>query len=570
MKFEELLAQNIDDAVFSVLDVETTGLNAAFNNIIEIGIVKINKGKVMDRFSSLVNPARIIPPFITEFTGISNEDVFDAPLFEDIHSEILEFIKNSVITGHNLSFDLSFLRREFSNCGIEKFQPVTLCTLKLAKRVYPLLKSRSLQNLAYSLKIKNEAAHRALSDAETTGKILYKIIKKLKEDENFETVGELVNYQFTTNQKLNKKPISKKLNNQFAALPDAPGIYYFLNAKDEIIYIGKAKSLRDRIKSYLSSSSPKKTKKILKQAKKIKTELTNSELTALLAEAEVIKLINPRLNIQLKKYNNKYFLKITKTHKAPAAVITNHFDFDGDDYFGLFVNRKKAEQMKELVDKVFMLRECSDKEFKLKKSCFLAEIERCTSPCTKESDSDYYSELEKVYEFMYGKNQFALTRMINKMKFFSEQLKFEKAAEIKSVIDLILTQVHKTSLLAEPINSANVLIEISENNSNTDYLLMLEGKIFIKKYILKDCDDFDTALSDYFEGIRRIDSQPDEEDLEKMKIILNWTIRNRNKVKLYYLKEYSNKDELFKKISQHTAFASIEKETTFDIKDLIA
>ncbi len=109
--------------------------------------------------------------------------------------------------------------------------------------------------------------------------------------------------------------IKKSLSNDVNTLPNAPGIYYFLNKKNEIIYVGKAKSLGDRIKTYFSSTASNKAKKIIRQSAKLKTEITNTELTALLTEAETIKLVNPKHNAQLKKYGNKYFICVNKIHR---------------------------------------------------------------------------------------------------------------------------------------------------------------------------------------------------------------------------------------------------------------
>ena len=112
--------------------------------------------------------------------------------------------------------------------------------------------------------------------------------------------------------------VKKELQEDFRELPNAPGIYYFTNKKDEIIYVGKAKSIRDRVKTYFSASAPRKAKKIIKQAARLKHVITNSELTALFTEAETIKMFEPKHNAQLKKFGNKYFIRITRTHKAPT------------------------------------------------------------------------------------------------------------------------------------------------------------------------------------------------------------------------------------------------------------
>lgn len=580
---EEILNNKIDDVEFSIVDVETTGLNASYNNIIEIGIVKVHNNKIIDSFHSMINPGREIPGYITAFTGITNDEVYNAPFFEDISLDVLSFFDGSIVAGHNLSFDLSFLKKEFLSCGHTlNFQP-NLCTLKLAKRLYPFLKSRSLSNLSNYLNIFNSNAHRALSDSETTAKILFRMIDELKEKYNYSFVKEIINFQYIPQLNIKEKPLNKKLTNDLSVLPDAPGIYYFLNSKNEIIYVGKAKSLKERIRSYLSPTASRKSKKIIKQARRIKIENTNSELTALLTEAELIKILNPKHNVQLKSYSNKYFIKIDLTHPFPKALLTNKFDFDGNDYYGLFISRKKAEKMVELIDKIFMLRECDNKEFNLHRGCYLADIERCTKPCVNDNSEIYFDELKKVYEFLSGKNQNALNRLLIKMKKYSEQLKFEKAAEIKEIVEEILSLVYKNSLLSEPINKANVLIEVNgkknflrnENFSDgasgfiNDYILMLEGKIYIKKYFLKDENQFDVALDDYFQHNKNTNIFPSNEDLEKMKIILNWITRNRTQVKFYYLRDFSSKEELFLKLSKFDFQSENNLPSIYEIETLL-
>ena len=558
----------LEQASFSIIDVETTGLSPRSNNIIEIGIVKVTGLKIIDSFHSMINPGKPIPYFITQFTGISNDDVYEAPFFEDAAGDILNFISDDIIGGHNFSFDKSFLRKEFLYAGRDLLYNKDVCTLKLARRMYPELKSKSLSNMCKHFNLHNEDSHRALSDAKVTAQLLIKMIKELKKKEGISTVEDLLNFNKISVPKEKTGRIKESLREDVSSLPQTPGIYYFLNSKNEIIYIGKAKSLRDRIKSYFSPTAPRKAKKIVKQAVRIKIEITNTELTALLMEAESIKLANPKHNSQLKEYGNKYFLRIDSTSKYPGLEICNYFDFDGKDYFGLFITKKKAAALLEMIHKTFALRECNDIEFAKKKICFLADIERCLAPCVINVKTDYTAELEKVYEFLYGKNQFALTRLLNKMKDYSEKQKYEKAAEVKEVVDMILNQTYKSSVLAEPVNKANVLFEIRGSFEN-DYLLLLSGKIYIKKYAVKGADHFDEALEDYFNQTINLSEMPCEEDLEKMKITLNWLIKNRNSIRVFYLKEYNNKEELYRNISSNNFRSAPSPEVYYDIKEFM-
>lgn len=565
MQYHNVLETPLEKACFTVVDVETTGLSAGKNRIIEIAIVKIENLKITDKLHYLVNPQTYIPPFITSLTGIDNDDVIGAPVFSEIAEEIISFTDKSILTAHNFPFDSSFINAEFIRSGKEIILDHSCCTLKIARNIYPELKSKSLSSLAgyHHLRVRNK--HRALGDAEITAKILLKMIKELKDKDKIITVGELLSYQ----NGLKQTPlanIKKELLDDFYSLPNAPGIYYFTNKKDDIIYVGKAKSIRDRVKTYFSPSAPKKAKKIVRQAQRLKHIITNSELTALLTEAETIKILKPKLNSQLKKFGNKYFLKINTKHKAPNLELTNNFDFDGNDYFGLFISRRKANEILQFINKAFAIRECTEKEFAKGKTCFLYDIHRCTGPCINVNDFDYKDELEKVYEFLFGKNQFVLDRLLGKMKEYSTKQKYEQAAEIKELVDFILDQTHKSSILSEPVNRANVLFEVISRFEN-DYILMLEGKFYIKKYLHDKKDKFDQALDEYFSGTINTETNPTEEDLEKMKITLNWLVKNRNQVRVFYLKDYKSKEELFENVSANSDKIYATEEKVIQVKE---
>ena len=566
---DDFLSQNIGQAEFCVIDVETTGLSPRSNNIIEIGIIKISNLKIVDKFHSLVNPGRNIPYYISNITGITNDEVFNAPFFDDIADKISSFISTGILTGHNISFDKSFLRKEFISCSQTNINNLSLCTHKLASRLYPQLKKKSLGSICRHLNLHNKNAHRALPDAEVTALAFLKMVKEIREKFKIKTVGELLNFQHIPVEKPLSYKINKKLADDIASLPDAPGTYYFLNSKNKIIYIGKAKSLKNRVRSYFSPGAPRKAKKIIQQAKRLKIEITNSELTALLNEAESIKAINPRHNTFLKKYGNKYFLRINSSSEFPSLEVCNYFDFDGNDYFGLFISKKQALKVFEMINRTFAIRECEEPEFKKGKTCFLAEIERCMAPCINKEKDFYSEELNKVYEFLYGKNQFALNRLINKMKDYSSLQKYEKAAETKELIDMILAQTHKQSLLSEPVNSAKVVFEITEGYTR-DYVLMLSGKIFVKKGNLKEKDEFEESLDEYFANTINFNNLPDDEDLEKMKITLNWLIKNRNKVRIFYLRNYISKQDLYAGISRNNFSHNFYSENSFNIKDFLS
>ncbi|MDP4196768.1 MAG: exonuclease domain-containing protein [Bacteroidota bacterium] len=570
MSQKELTEIPFEEAEFCVVDVETTGMHPGSCRIIEIGLVRIKNLKIKETFRSFVNPGMEVPYFITTLTGISNRDVYDAPYFDEIAEQVEDFIGSSILVGHNLQFDLSFLKKSFDDCGKGKLNNSPLCTLKLARKIYPELPSKSLNNVIKFLKIRNKNVHRALGDATVTAKVLMKMIKELKDKYSLEYVSELLNYQYYSITKpSDHKLIKKKLIADLAKLPDLPGVYFFKNSKNDIIYVGKAKSLKNRVKSYFASTAPSKGKKIVRAASRLEFMVTNSELTALITEAEMVKLYNPKFNTMLKKFGNNFFIKVTSSFGYARTEVARNFDFDDNDYFGPYTNGDLVQNLQKVIERTFRLRECKDKEFQAKKGCYLAQIERCISPCTSEGLlEEYEAELKNVYDFLAGKNQFAVNRLIARMKDLSDRHRYEEASEIRDLINLVLSQIQKTSILAEPVNSTQVLVEI-QTTGKKDFILMLSGKIYIKDYLLLDEDSFDGAIEDYFNGTLFASQAVNKKDLEKIKITLNWLIRNRNSVKVYYLKDFRSKNELYKHITSGRTLKIHKPPIKLDIRNFI-
>ena len=195
MDIEKILSSPIDKANFCVFDVETTGLSPYKNKIIEIAIVKVSKLKIVDKYCTFINPGRQIPFFITNLTGISDDDVYDAPYFDEVADDIMNFISDHILIAHNLAFDQSFLKTELKNCSREKITNPGVCTVKLARRLYPNLRSKSLSSVSSHLRLKNKDAHRAYGDADVTAKVLIKMLKALKEKHELEIVEELISFQ---------------------------------------------------------------------------------------------------------------------------------------------------------------------------------------------------------------------------------------------------------------------------------------------------------------------------------------------------------------------------------------
>lgn len=285
--------------MYAVVDLETTGSKPARNRIIEIAIYIHNGKRVIEHFSSLVNPHRYIPPFIQAFTGITNAMVEEAPDFEEIRDQVAALTRHRIFVAHNVRFDYGFLRQEFKRCG-EVFHRQQLCTVRLSRSVFPGQRSYSLGKLCQQLEIPINHRHRAEGDAAATVQLLEQILKKSSESAIKQQIqDELKGVRLPANYSW------EKLN----ALPEDHGVYYFLNAKNQVIYIGRSKQIRKRILSHFSRDLRSSRAQAMKNAvKDIQTQRTGNDLIASLLESRAIKTYMPEFNRAQRRKRYRYGL----------------------------------------------------------------------------------------------------------------------------------------------------------------------------------------------------------------------------------------------------------------------
>lgn len=181
---EDFLSCSLDRGRFLVVDLETTGMKADQSGIIEIGAVEVDGFRLGRELSSLVNPGTPVPPFIQRLTGIHNHMLRGAPSLPEVLPSLESMLKGRVLVAHNLKFDQAFLKKAWREIWDLPLEGPSLCTLLLARRVYPELNSHKLDTLATHLNIRPEtkgakARHRALGDARMTAQALVLILQKL-------------------------------------------------------------------------------------------------------------------------------------------------------------------------------------------------------------------------------------------------------------------------------------------------------------------------------------------------------------------------------------------------------
>ncbi|MBI9052874.1 MAG: GIY-YIG nuclease family protein [Bacteroidales bacterium] len=357
--------------MYAIIDIETTGLSPIADRIIEIAIYVHDGNKIINEYSTLINPERFISANITRITGITNDMVKDAPKFWEVAKEIVIFTEGKSFVAHNASFDYNFVRNEFKSLGYD-YKRDKLCTVKLSRKIIPNHKSYSLGKLCSDLGIVIDGRHRAAGDALATVK-LFEIL--LATDS---TLGQLNSSKFYH--------IDASI---IKSLPEEPGVYYFHDHNGDVIYIGKSKNLKTRVFSHFSNEKTSKALKMVDEIHNISYELTGSELVALLLESDEIKSQKPKYNRRQRRASNHYgiFSYIdesgyicfrTEGIKKETPVVS-------------FNSAKEARDRLYVLSEKFQLCQKLCNLYDTTGACFYYQLNHCKGACIHEESSDDYN-----------------------------------------------------------------------------------------------------------------------------------------------------------------------------------
>ena len=275
---------------FAIVDIETTGGSPRGGGITEIAVLIHDGETIVNEWQTLINPEMNIPSYITGLTGIDNSMVRNAPTFEKIAEELWELLEDRVFIAHSVNFDFGFIREAFLKIGKE-LTTQKLCTVRLSRKVFPGLSSYSLGRICENQKIPILARHRAMGDAKATALLFDRMIKE-RQDVVLSSLKRNTGEAFLPPH----FPLAK-----FKQIPESCGVYYMLNAKGKVIYVGKALNIRERFKGHFSGQVLPQLKQQLKaEVVDLQWQLTGSEMMALLFETLEIKRLWPAYNSAMK------------------------------------------------------------------------------------------------------------------------------------------------------------------------------------------------------------------------------------------------------------------------------
>ena len=360
--------------MYSIVDIETTGLSPKREKITEIAIYVHDGEKVVDEFSTLLNPEVEIPYRITQLTGISNKMVEESPKFYEVAKRIVEMTEGTTIVGHNVNFDYNFIRKEFREFGYD-YQRKKICTARLSRKLLPGRRSYSLGKLCQELGIENTHRHRAFGDASATVR-LFEILLRVEKNLQEISMREL-------NTNLDPDMLRK--------LPREPGVYYFYDDQGELIYVGKSKNIHDRVMSHLSNNGSKRAIEMRNRIADIGCEITGNELVALLLESNEIKEHEPHYNRAQRRKTYLWGLYMETDEQGYHRLSLERCTSDKLP-LTTFSSAMAAKSHLFMLTEAFSLCQKLCGLFDTKGACFHYNLKQCNGACISEEPPETYNE----------------------------------------------------------------------------------------------------------------------------------------------------------------------------------
>jgi DNA polymerase-3 subunit epsilon len=460
----------LDQARFVVVDLETTGGRASAGSIIEIGACRMEGQRITAKFETLVRPRMAIPRFISGLTSITNEMVRDAPSIEQALPAFRDFLADSVMVAHNAQFDHSFLDFEFRRLfGLGLRNPV-LCTLRLSRRLLPSLKRRRLDALAEHFGLSTAGRHRGLGDARMAAELL-SIFIEMAAKIGLNRLDRLLDW----NQRgaAGRRLVRHVPPEVIAALPRTPGVYLMRNQRGDLLYVGKAARLRDRVASYFNGAAARnaKTAELVGHVHAIETRPARSALDAALLEARMIRELKPPYNRMLKSAAPAFFVKLDLSDPFPRLQISSKMTARvGVMQLGPFIGRHNLDHATRGLSRLLGLRTCGgklapDEDFS---PCIYGQMGHCAAPCNLTIGEDAYNaRVGRAVAFLRGRSGPLMGELARAREHAAAAMRFEEARRYHRELEALAAFTERVSRLSRVVTENNLVIVIPTPNTST-------------------------------------------------------------------------------------------------------
>lgn len=441
------LGRPLHETTFCVLDLETTGGNRRDDMITEIGVVKVRGGQCLGTFQTLVNPGRAIPAQITVLTGLTDAVVRTAPRIEVVLGTLSEFLGDAVFVAHNASFDLGFLRAAFERDGRPDYRPTVVDTAALARRLLrDEVPNCKLSTLASRLRLDHVPSHRALDDALATTDLLHLLLERAA------GLGVLGLDDLVALAKLAGHPQARKLT-LTAHLPRSPGVYLFCGHRDDVLYVGKATNLRQRVRSYFGRDDRRRIAPMLREMQRIRHVELADALTAEVVESRLIARLLPRYNRAGTRADKYCYVRLDEDAAWPRLSVVREPSTTGA-HLGPLPSRAMAALVVEALQSVLPLRRCSTRLGATyvppvdAVPCAPAQLGVSQCPCAGAADRATYDRaVGAARRAMRGDASAVTEHLLARMADLAAGQRFEEAALVRDRLRALLAAVRRHHLV---------------------------------------------------------------------------------------------------------------------------
>jgi excinuclease ABC subunit C len=376
----------------------------------------------------------------------------------------------------------------------------------------------------------------------------------------------------------------EKIKQKIAMLPESSGVYLMKNSNGKIIYIGKAKVLKYRVRSYFGSNPDAKTKKLVSQIADFDYIITDSEQDALRLEANLIKKYKPKFNIDLKDDKQYPFIRITN-EAFPRIFITRNVVQDGSRYYGPYTDVRALKKTMRLLNWIFPIRSCKrviDENTNYERACVNYQLNKCSAPCVgKISESEYKRMIKRVVSFLKGRNEDIIRELKDEMNQYAERYQFEKAALLRDTIENLQKVSRTKTVFFDDRRDRDVIALYKEESKAAACVLkFLSGKLLNKEiYELKqvegssDAELMEAFLQQYY--VKKIDDLPFQiiienlpENYEQINKWLNGRLHNPQRGQMRTLTKMARENAFNYVEEQKLKYLRKSNRTIFPIKEL--
>jgi DNA polymerase-3 subunit epsilon len=422
--FEDM-GTHLSDVTFCVLDLETTGGSAADCGITEIGALRFRGGEPDGTFQTLVNPGAPIPPFITVMTGITQAMVVEAPPVEEALPAFFEFIGDAVIVGHNVRFDLGFLNAAAERLGYGRLPNRYTDTYTLARRLCRNeIRNLKLGTLAAHFRSPTTPTHRAFDDAAATAHVFWALLERAG------TIGVTHLDDLLALKTARGAPNYQKIG-LTDALPRRTGVYLFKDRTGSVIYVGKAKNLRSRVRSYFYGDERRTIHTMLRELETVDHVVCANELEAEITEIRLIAAHIPRHNRRSKPARSHHWVKLTREAFPRLSLVRTQKD-DGGTYVGPFRSRKTAELVMTAIWDAVPIRRCRGGAGKRQARCAFDQLGVAVCPCAGDVDeAEYGAIVERVRRGLNTDPSLLLDPLADRIATHARAQRYEEAGWVR-------------------------------------------------------------------------------------------------------------------------------------------